>query len=249
MDNKADDSIILNVGGEVALIDTKFDNNEATKLAIFTTLNNGHAYIASGTYFNSNQARLGPIFIDKISFLQYSQDSDGADNAGHDCEAIFIEDDASNCAVPALDAICEGQCCKFGDISCDLNTEPPTKTPTIVASTSPSVAFVPPPPSQDKGVGTKPGRTDNNNGGGNNDIQLAGLIETTKDVPANSSGGCTGYCVGFSMVLAFYVVLVAVLVVLGIRRRKRKKENSGDGSMLGSRVKVNDDDLSDKSFA
>jgi len=249
-DNKADDAVILNVGGEVALLNTKFDNNEAGKLAIFSTINNGHAYLASGTLFNSNNARLGPVFVDSVSFLQYSEDSDGADNVGHQCGGIFIEEVGANCVTPALDGICSGDCCEFGDSSCDLHTEAPVPVPAPVLTANPTSSMImgttstgSPTTARKQSNPSKPGRTEDSEPSKNNDVQLDGLIDTKDDVSAGSSV-CSGYCIAFSVVLTFYLLLVAGLVFVGIQRRKMRK-----GSPLAESVEVNAADIDDKSFS
>lgn len=256
-DNSADDAIVLNIGGEVALINTKFHKNDAQKLGIFSTLNNGHAYLASGSYFSNNTARLGPVFIDQASFLQYSEDANGLDNTGKTCNTILFEDDGANCAVPALDAICTGDCCAFEDESCDLHnseTTSPTASATMMLTDYPTPSPAGATPSVSTPTGSKPSdtrptntRPADNMSPTNNDIQMDGLIETKDDVPAES-GVCSGYCIAFSLVLTFYVVLVAVLVAMGIRRRKIRKETMQETS-LAQEAEGGSDRLDDRSIS
>jgi len=119
--NKNELATIFNFGGAAELIDTTFVENEADELAIFTNIGNAHAFIHENSSFLENSARLGPVYIDKDSFLQLSEDNMGSGNTGGQCDGIFLEDKLSSCF--DSQAQCSGDCCEFGDESCDLSTE------------------------------------------------------------------------------------------------------------------------------
>jgi len=89
-----------------------------SQLAIFSNIGNAHAFIHEDTSFHENSARLGPVFIDNYSYLQLSRDNEGSDNIGGQCDGIFMEDVNSLCL--DRDLRCTGNCCAFGDETCDL---------------------------------------------------------------------------------------------------------------------------------
>lgn len=112
---------IFNLGGGAELINSTFVNNNATELAVFTNVGNAHAFIHEDTSFINNYGRLGPVFIDQFSFLQLSRDNTGDANTGGQCDGIFFEDENSVCFDTEMQ--CTGNCCEFGDESCDLFLE------------------------------------------------------------------------------------------------------------------------------
>merc|ERR1712151_1147418 len=112
---------LFNFGGAVELIDTSFVENDVAELSVFTNIGNGHAFIHENTNFKKNFARLGPVFVDNTSFLQLSRDNFGTQNMGGQCAGIFMEDDLSTCF--DRQSRCTGQCCDFGDETCDLFIE------------------------------------------------------------------------------------------------------------------------------
>lgn len=121
VENNNELATIFNVGGAAELIGTSFTQNNATELAIFTNVGNAHAFIHKETSFLKNSARLGPVYVDNQSFLQLSRDNSGNANTGGQCDGIFLEDQLSSCF--GKDKQCTGNCCEFGDESCDLLLE------------------------------------------------------------------------------------------------------------------------------
>lgn len=125
---------ILNFGGSVEVFNTTFSENDVASLSVFTILANGHAYIHGFSHFRHNFARLGPVFVDQHSFLHLSRDNEGVFNAGSTmCEGIFLEDDESFCFDKSRQ--CTGECCEFGDESCDLyDVDMPSAAPSAAPS-------------------------------------------------------------------------------------------------------------------
>lgn len=225
---------IFNLGGAVELIDTTFDENDVAQLSVFSVLGNGHAFIHEQTNFKNNFARLGPVFIDHTSFLHLSRDNFGVANQGFDCNGIFLEDQLSTCFDQSLP--CNGQCCAFGDTTCDLydtvapSHAPPTTSPTTSPTKSPTkspfaVSFRDP---------------------------TIVLTQTTKalDTPQNTetSGKCTGFCIGFiAMAVAIAVILIVVTVVFSRMSKKTKMIPAASAAapqLPGPQIELDDKSIS-----
>jgi len=187
------------------LIDTTFEENDVAELSVFSNLANGHAFIHEQTNFKKNFARLGPVFVDNTSFLQLSRDNFGTANAGGQCAGIFLEDDLSLCF--DREAACTGQCCAFGDESCDLYIEE-DEDETQVADTepvedskpAPRPAPVPSPPVNKPTPTTTSSASSINN--------------------ESNDKKCGGFCKGF----IFFAVIsgVAIVIVFAVLVRKRR---------------------------
>lgn len=136
--NNNEQATLLNVGGAMLLKNTTLNGNKVDKLGIFSSVLRGHAYIFSDSTFKHNNAPLGPVFVDSLSYLQYSVDNFGENNTGHDCAGIFMESEGSTCTLEGTS--CIGDCCDFGDMSCDEHTVAPntTPSPTRGATATPS---------------------------------------------------------------------------------------------------------------
>jgi len=199
--NKCRDTVILNIGGEVAISNTKFEDNIVSELAVFSTILNGHAFIGAGSSFVSNEGKLGPVFVSSNSFLQYSENSFGFSNTGGSCDSIFIEDDGSNCVLPEESDVCTGVCCGFDDTSCDLHpdtTRSPVSSSNSNSGDSPNLSPTDP---QSPGDG----------------ISLLNQQDQSKD---SSSGGCTGFCLAFSIVFPIFALLILGGVFVFVRNRR-----------------------------
>lgn len=81
--------------------------------------------------FTQNVAPLGPVYVDSLSYLQYSDENFGKNNTGHYCAAIFMESRGSSCKIAGTN--CVGDCCDFGDDSCDVHTDAPWITPSSLS--------------------------------------------------------------------------------------------------------------------
>lgn len=198
-ENVCRDTVILNIGGEVALSNTKFEDNAVDALGVFSTILNGHAYIGAGTSFVSNKAELGPVFVSANSYLQYSENSFGFNNFGSTCSTIFIEDDTANCVLPQESEVCTGSCCEFEDSTCDVHPDP-TPSPIYVGSGS---NFFPN-ASPTKGA--------------------VNQLDTEESQKTSSSGGCTGTCLAFSIVFPIVALIVLVGVFIFLRKRRSRNE-------------------------
>ena len=114
-----------------------------SQLSTFSVLDGGHAFIHEGTSFKNNFARLGPIYIDSNSFLHLSIDNSGESNTGSKCDGIFLEGIDSMCF--DKDEKCEGECCAFGDETCDLYTDDvPSSSPSQAPKSFPKPSPTPP---------------------------------------------------------------------------------------------------------
>jgi hypothetical protein len=201
--NSCRDAVILNIGGEVAISNTKFEDNTADELAVFSTILNGHAFIGAGSSFVSNDANLGPVFISSNSFLQYSENSFGFGNTGGTCSNIFIEDDEANCVLPdeSVGDVCTGSCCAFDDTSCDLH---PDMTPSPVSSFSDS--------------GDSPNSSPT-------DLDNQAMVDALNQQNTNDSseGGCTGFCLAFAIVFPLFALMILGGVFIFVRNRRIRK--------------------------
>lgn len=146
------DSVIFSVGGSVAVFNSTFKNNVIEKYGLFTTVLNGHAYIAGKeSKFINNQAPFGAVFVSSDSYLQYSEGASGKGNAGN-CTSIFIEDVGASCIFEDdnENSTCTGNCCAFDDVTCDYapdETDIPTPGPTPGPTPSPTSGPTPSPTS------------------------------------------------------------------------------------------------------
>jgi len=132
--NTEDIATIFNVGGVVILSSTTFESNTIDRFGVFSSVLGGHAYVLDDSSFMNNFAPFGPVFVDSQSFLQYSAGNSGQNNTGNVCEGLFLEEEGSTCYVAGTR--CTGDCCEFGDDSCDLYTDRPTNAPTASPTTS-----------------------------------------------------------------------------------------------------------------
>lgn len=198
--NNCRDTVILNIGGEVAISNTKFEDNSVSELAVFSTILNGHAFIGAGSSFVSNDAKLGPVFVSSNSFLQYSENSFGFSNTGGTCNSIFIEDDEANCVLPEESDFCTGQCCAFDDTSCDMHPDSTPRPTPLESNSGDSPNFSPTETSPEDG------------------INYINQQETNE-----SSGGCTGFCLGFSIVFPLFALVIFGGVFVFVRNRRIRK--------------------------
>jgi len=245
--NNNDDvmSVIYNIGGSVELIETTFTNNDVARGAVVSVRKEGHLFVHDQSTFTNNFSRLGPIFVDKTSFLQLSRDNFGVQNNGEYCDAILIEADDDECFNRN---ICTGNCCAFGDETCDLHIKennPPTRSPiqfppkvTRVPTTEPTKAPVKSPTKAPVKAPTRaptkapvkapvptpvPERPSPAEPNAKPDSS-----SSTASVQAGSSasGGCGTFCGAFITLVAVIGIVIIVALVIVIRSRKRGKEKS-----------------------
>lgn len=173
------------------------------QLAVFSVLGNGHAALSHGTNFKNNFAHLGPVYIDNKSFLRLSRDNFGTLNTGKKCDGIFLEDNLSKCT--KRDAQCTGQCCAFGDESCDLYD-----------ADSPSAA----PSSKPRPVTTPPVSVSVSVSDSTTPVTTSAMSENIK------MGGCNGFCIGFSILTVALVIIIGILATVYVRKSVTKKKMS-----------------------
>lgn len=214
---------LFNLGGAVELVNTSFEENDVAELSVFTVLANGHALIHQNTSFTNNFARLGPVFVDSTSFLHLSRDNAGISNAGSMCNGIFLEDDASFCFDRS--ERCTGDCCEFGDETCDLyDNDNPSAAPSLAPKTdAPNAAPVPPtdPAPNPAPVPASPTPPTNTN----SDTQTSSSASaSTNTRPSGKGDVCGGFCSGFAAIIAVLVVIVLVLVIMVVRKRRMRRD-------------------------
>jgi len=190
---------IFNRGGAVELIGTEFVENNVAELAIFSVLEGGHSFIHEQTVFKENFARLGPVYIANGSNLHLSRDNSGMSNTGSQCDGIFLEDSTSKCF--DIEEQCTGECCIFGDESCDLYTE---DLPSVSPSTSAPTRSPVTPPSQ-LSRPTSP------------------VSSISSSVSNEERGRCTGYCLAFTSLISAVLVIAVLVGFFILRRRKLNK--------------------------
>jgi len=220
---KNDDIIatIFNLGGAIELIGTELTENNVAELSTFSVLGGGHAFIHEGTSFKNNFARLGPIYIDNVSFLHLSRDNSGESNKGSKCDGIFLEDSESLCF--DKNEKCEGECCAFGDETCDLYTDDvPSSSPSQAPKSFPKPSPTPPSPSPPSGQVSQPSTQ------GSTSSSSSSVAMNTQANTESSGGSCTGYCLAFTAL--FGAVLVAILVIMFVIFRRTQAKRSMDAS-------------------
>lgn len=115
-DNVLSGEVINNQGGTLRIVETTFINN-IVDYAVIGVAYGGKLSMEKGTHFQDNISPFVPVFIDNDSFLNLNVDNTGKDNVGQTCEdGIFLEKDNSYCMEGGK---CEGDCCPFGDDTCD----------------------------------------------------------------------------------------------------------------------------------
>lgn len=207
--NDDKDATVLSVGGEVAIHSTLFINNTVTNYGIFTTLDNGHAYLGGASHFENNNAKLGPVFIDSDSYLQFSANNTGTNNYGGvaKCEGIFMEKVGTTCSPRTSD--CEIDCCTFGDETCDMHE--PESTPSPEGAKPPEDVVAD--PNEPNPSPTEP-----------NPSPYSPYSSTTEDKETDSgSGGCNGFCLAFAVVFPLFIGLLVIVVGVLLRRRHIRK--------------------------
>merc|ERR1712151_330305 len=108
--------VINNQGGNLKLIETTFVSN-IVKFAVVVVAYGGQLSIEQNTHFQENISPFVPIFVDNDSYLNLNIDNTGKLNSGEVCtEGVFLENDNSYCMEGGK---CNGECCPFGDESCD----------------------------------------------------------------------------------------------------------------------------------
>jgi len=233
---------IFNAGGEIGVFNTTFEGNTVKKYAVFTTVNNGHAYLGFNTKFIHNEAALGPVFISSESFLQYSLDATGNNNTGG-CDSIYIEDDGASCFFPRGTA-CTGTCCEFDDVLCDLHPDPeldltstsmPTSSPVskpVALTSSPTVVPVANNPDADEeSLGPDEGSPDPDEESSSNSELTDSIsnqiqIESPTDVSSNRS--CTGFCIATAVTVPLFAIFILVPLFACLRKRKTRKDVDKD---------------------
>lgn len=193
---------VLTLGGAVELQNCGFSANTVEKLGVMSVMSNAHAFIHKNTEFEFNKAKLGPVFIDASSFLQLSKDNTGNSNRGgiEGCAGIYLEEAGSNCFID--NAPCYGECCAFGDESCDLYTDDHP-------SAAPSAA-----PTSKRPPGPNDGKAQSGFGSGG----YTSVVE--KETETDSSRKCTGYCIAFAVVTPLVALFGIIVGVVWFRRSK-----------------------------
>lgn len=120
-DNVLSGEVINNQGGNLNLIETTFVSN-IVKFAVIVVAYGGQLSIEQNTHFQENISPFVPIFVDNDSYLNLNIDNTGKLNSGQVCtEGIFLENMNSYCMEKGK---CDGECCPFGDESCDRYMSP-----------------------------------------------------------------------------------------------------------------------------
>jgi len=200
--NTLEQAAILDGGGDLILSDSKFDNNEVG-VFIIGALYGSQLYIQDGTSFINNTSPLFTVYVDSNSILEVNEDgSYGIDSYSPGCSnGVFLENDNSYCLYQG--GTCHGNCCAFGNTTCDnFLTEAEQQEITV----NEDITMV----------------------GPNNSPQTVNEITDTMKAGASnnnsnaSSGGCTGACVGLAVAIPILVVAIAAL---GFLYYKKKRDN------------------------
>lgn len=126
IDNLQEKSAVMNIGGIMELIDSDVSYNEVG-FATLANIYGGRLFMHDNVIFTNNYDKSGPVFVDKDSQLYLNQDVTGNSNIGSGCDIFLEQKEQSQCL--STDEPCLGDCCGFGDTTCDLMTESPSPTP------------------------------------------------------------------------------------------------------------------------
>jgi len=198
--NTLEQAVILDGGGDLILSDSKFENNEVGVFVI-GALYGSQLYIQDGTSFINNTSPLFTVYVDSNSVLEVNEDGTyGIDSYSPGCSnGVFLENDNSYCLYQG--GTCHGNCCAFGNTTCDnLLTDAEQQQITVnegITMVGPNNANV--------AVGEV------------TDAMIAGASAETVN-----GAGCTGACVGLAVALP---ILVAVIAALGFFYYKKKRDN------------------------
>jgi len=115
-DNVFSEEVINNQGGSLRIVETTFINN-IVDYAVIGVAYGGKLSMEGNTHFQDNVSPFVPVFVDNDSYLNLNVDNTGKNNVGLVCkDGIFLEKENSYCMEGGK---CEGDCCKFGDDTCD----------------------------------------------------------------------------------------------------------------------------------
>jgi len=115
-DNVLSGEVINNQGGNLRIVETSFINN-IVDYAVIGVAYGGKLSMEGNTHFQDNVSPFVPVFVDNDSYLNLNVDNTGKNNLGITCkDGIFLEKENSYCMEGGK---CEGECCKFGDDTCD----------------------------------------------------------------------------------------------------------------------------------
>jgi len=115
--NVMEQSVILDGGGELKIINTDFVEN---KVGVFTigALFGSKLFLKEGTKFTNNNSPAFTVFVDNDSSLELNENTYENGSTAEACAGgIFVENDAAYCLYQG--GLCHGTCCKFGNSSCD----------------------------------------------------------------------------------------------------------------------------------
>jgi len=193
--NSLQQAVILDGGGDLTLTHTQFKNNDVGVFLV-GALYGSQLYIQDKTSFVNNTSPLFTVYVDSNSVLEVNEKTSfGDDSYSPACaNGVFLENDNSYCLYQG--GTCHGNCCAFGNITCD-NFQSEEETITIKED----ITIVGP---------------DNN----------AGVVEITDNMKAGASeeisgGGCGGACIGLAVAIP---VLVIAIAALGFMYYKKKKD-------------------------
>lgn len=126
------------VGGFLSLFDNSLVSNINTLASIYVSEIGG--FRSSGTEYLSNSHAISVVLLSSDSFLLLNEDNMGSGNSGvTSCEGIWTQEFNTTCS----DIVCPGVCCEFGNILCDLTSEPPMPNPQTPPASDPEPSNMP----------------------------------------------------------------------------------------------------------
>lgn len=212
--NQQDVNVMLNAGGLLEVEKSDFSEN-TVGLSVISTIYGGHILIHTDTSFNQNLSPAFTVFVDSDSYLELNEgNTKGGMNviASTDAEivdtcndGIFLETEGSYCL---FGGVCSGDCCPFGDDSCDRHDpkkdDAPSPIPDVATPTEQTL--------EDMTV---------------NEPELTFTAPKAFSVnhSAQSDGGsCGGGCIAMATLIPLVVIALGLMAFRMIRKRRNEIE-------------------------
>lgn len=216
---------MLNAGGLLEVENSDFSENQVG-LSVISTIYGGHILIHTETSFSLNQSPAFTVFVDSDSYLELnegnskggmniisSKDADTVDTCN---DGIFLENKGSYCL---FGGICTGDCCPFGDESCDRHDPSPNMDSGTSSSPIPDVATPSEQTLEDLAV-SEP------------DLKFTAPKAVSVNHASQSAGGgsCGNGCIAMATLVPLLVIVLGLLTFKLIRKRNEIEEQPQLGS-------------------
>lgn len=209
--NTLQQAIILDGGGDLTLIDTKFQNNDVGVFLV-GALYGSQLYIQDKTSFVNNTSPLFTVYIDSNSILEVNEKSTFGDESYSPACAngVFLENDNSYCLYQG--GTCHGNCCAFGNSTCDNY-----KSEDEVIEVKDNIKIV---------------------GPGNQNAAVGEITDTLKAGASEevTPAGCNGACIGLAVSIPILVIAIAALGFMYYKKKKDADNVPNLGNPVGATI-------------